>query len=309
MKKILHIIFIVCICIFVNINCAKAEECSDYSSDPTACENYGCVYTQLLEGGTCARCETNQYRDTTTTPYYTCMPCDSSQKPDGAIYVGPGNDDNDICPWTLTCTANTVWANNTCKTCPNGSTAPQVIVSFDRNGRYSFTVNGETVSSAPTCNTHDDIDCSTQSDLQNLCSEPGSVEGTAKWDDTSGTYDYATCTCKRSVNISNGTKQEKCSFTANGTEIDTDACTQTNISCNSGYCTKDGKTCITPPAGMFGPIEDSKCGTCPAGSTSDPSDNESITNCYYTYDTKFKDLTGTFTLPVINGRNSYVFKN
>lgn len=123
------------------------------------------------------------------------------------------------------------------------------------------------------------------------CNGDGTISGNATLNN--GTYNLSACECNRTnATITNGKAGQKCFYNTTNNTFDLN-CENTVTSCDSGYCSTDGHSCITIPDNYY-KNGAKNCEHCPDGSYR--SGNE--TTCYWNSSTVFTDSTGNrFTIP------------
>ena len=305
MKKIFYTIFSLFIYTLACAGVAFADDCPTNPADETTCTNVtGCVYDQVSDLYYCHPCSTGFYRTKNSENKYVCTDC--TKRPDGAEWTGNGGD-SDNCPWEITCLEKTQWNadTSTCETCPSEETAMPVVVSFDGTNT-SFTVNGGDVQTPPKC-LPKKVACNDETYFQLICAD-GNVDSDeyALWDDNINNYDFSTCHCRIQSEIlyeslTVGRLESVCAYTQDGSSA-TDDCQYVIEECYSGYCSTGindiNYGCQPIPPGYYSIGKEVLCKKCPVGATSDGEYDATTRNaCYYTEDTKFKDINGTFSIP------------
>ena len=331
LKKLTFVCYFICICIAhfsaVAVNCpstvADASECLGV---------VGCVYLELLdrcepctEGAyydssskTCKSCPSeypNSAAGSVNGKSDCYKPCETIPVTGG--HRVPSSDKayyNTQCTYTTQC--NTTGATNcsnmgfhpdgdNCvpdvRECGGGNgfqfyanngTFTQCYVSSCTNTNESLIPQGDYVcNGAPygVCMTNA-IPCNTTTPGLNASACSGTISGNATLN--GGTYNLSQCACeKTSVSISNGNAGEKCFYNGTSNRFDI-GCTYTVISCNDGYCSTDGQSCVTVPENKYKSGE-KDCVQCPAGSYRSGSE----TKCYWNNQTLFTDKNGSFTIP------------
>ena len=192
---------------------------------------------------------------------------------------------------TITGTNLTIYGDTT--TYVAGTTCTDANHTFDQKHTCGTTEYGICRKNTIPCKGH----------VQSSVCTDGIVTGDAELSGSS--YNFTSCICKKSASIEKGSVSENCHFNSNGTNLTTD-CTTTVSTCDIGYCSSDGSTCVGVPEGYYSIGTSPDCKSCPAGATSETGNTTGKNACHYTAATQFRDNAGTFSLPV--GDNNITIK-
>lgn len=141
------------------------------------------------------------------------------------------------------------------------------------------------------------IPCNTAPGLTASACSGGTITGNATLN--GGTYNLSQCACeKTSVPITNGNAGEKCFYNASTNRFEVN-CTNSVNSCDAGYCSTNGQSCVAVSQNYFSGAGDKDCHACPAGAKS-AAGSTSISACHYDTSTTFTDSMGSFTIPASN---------
>lgn len=141
------------------------------------------------------------------------------------------------------------------------------------------------------------IPCNTAPGLTTSACSGGTITGNATLN--GGTYNLSQCACeKTSVPITNGNAGEKCFYNASTNRFEVN-CTNSVNSCDAGYCSTNGQSCVAVSPNYFSGVGDKDCYACPAGAKS-AAGSTSISACHYDTSTRFTDSMVEFTIPASN---------
>jgi len=130
LKKIIYFCCFVYLCIPHFDACAQT---CPQTEDQTTCEDtVGCIFSSFG----CRECDAGKYRTKDESDKFVCKLCDKGPKDQNGAdctgdptnnpaalchYTGPGTNDQNNCPWEMTCEEKTGWARTYATVCSNPS--------------------------------------------------------------------------------------------------------------------------------------------------------------------------------------------